>query len=73
MLIISLERISYIIEGFLKLTNIASGRTSREHFSHIVNKIQTKLSGWKQHCLSLAGRITLCNSVLSSIPYYHMQ
>ncbi|GAU24368.1 hypothetical protein TSUD_390770 [Trifolium subterraneum] len=53
--------------------NLASGRNSRRHFSHIVNKIQSKLSGWKQQCLSFAGRITLSKYVISTIPYYHMQ
>jgi hypothetical protein len=53
--------------------NICPGRTTRGHFSHIINKIQNRLSGWKQQCLSFAGRITLSKSVLSSIPYYHMQ
>jgi hypothetical protein len=53
--------------------NISLGRTNRGHFNHIVQKIQNRLSGWKQQCLSLAGRVTLSNSVLSTIPYYHMQ
>jgi hypothetical protein len=53
--------------------NLANGRSTRGHFKHIVHKIQNKLSGWKQQCLSLAGRITLSKSVISSIPYYHMQ
>jgi hypothetical protein len=54
--------------------NLANGRSTRGHFKHIVHKIQNKLSGWKQQCLSLARRITLSNKlVISSIPYYHMQ
>jgi hypothetical protein len=53
--------------------NIAAGRTTRGKFNHIIEKIQNRLSGWKHQCLSLAGRLTLSNSVLSSIPYYHMQ
>ncbi|PNX85610.1 ribonuclease H, partial [Trifolium pratense] len=52
--------------------NIAPGRT-RGKFQHIIGKLQNKLSGWKHQCLSLAGRLTLTKSVLSSIPYYHMQ
>jgi hypothetical protein len=53
--------------------NLTTGRSTRGHFKHIVQKIQNKLSRWKQQCLSLAGRITLSKSVISSIPYYHMQ
>ncbi|WJX23885.1 hypothetical protein P8452_13067 [Trifolium repens] len=53
--------------------SIAPGRTTRGKFNHIIGKIQNRLSGWKQHCLSFAGRLTLSKSVLSSIPYYHMQ
>lgn len=53
--------------------NISSRRANRGHFNHIIQKIQTRLSGWKQQCLSLADRVTLSKFVLSSIPYYHMQ
>jgi len=53
--------------------NLATGRSTRGHFKHIVEKIQNKLTGWKQRCLSLAGKITLSKSVICSIPYYHMQ
>jgi hypothetical protein len=53
--------------------NLDPGRSLRGKFNHIVNKIQRKLNGWKQQCLSLAGRITLAKSVISTIPYYHMQ
>ncbi|GAU36844.1 hypothetical protein TSUD_213680 [Trifolium subterraneum] len=53
--------------------NIAPGRSTRGKFQHIIGKIQNRLSGWKQQCLSFAGRLTLSKSVLSSIPYYHMQ
>lgn len=53
--------------------NIVQGRTTQGQFQHIIDKVQQRLSGWKQQCLSLAGRITLTQSVLSSIPYFHMQ
>ncbi|CAJ2634326.1 unnamed protein product [Trifolium pratense] len=53
--------------------NIAPGRTTRGKFEHIISKMQNRLSGWKHQCLSFAGRLTLTKSVLSSIPYYHMQ
>ncbi|GAU36899.1 hypothetical protein TSUD_220680 [Trifolium subterraneum] len=53
--------------------NIAPGRATRGKFSHIIGKIQNCLSGWKHQCLSLTGRLTLCKSVINSIPYFHMQ
>jgi len=52
--------------------NINQGRATRGKFHNIIEKIQNRLSGWKQQCLSFAGRLTLSKSVLSSIPYYHM-
>ncbi|GAU48589.1 hypothetical protein TSUD_405790 [Trifolium subterraneum] len=62
------------VNGFDKYlgANIASGRTTRGKFNHIIGKIQNRLSGWKHQCLSLAGRLTLTKSDLSFIPYYHM-
>jgi len=53
--------------------NISSGRANRGHFNHTIQKVQNRFSGWKQQCLSLAGRVTLSKSVFGSIPYYHMQ
>jgi hypothetical protein len=52
--------------------NISPGRTTMGKFDSIIDKIQNKLSGWKQQCLSFAGRLTLSKSVLTSIPYYHI-
>ena len=48
--------------------NIDPGKTTRGKLNHIIEKIQSRLSGWKHQCLSLAGRLTLSKSVLSSIP-----
>ncbi|KAF7833347.1 Retrovirus-related Pol polyprotein from transposon TNT 1-94 [Senna tora] len=52
--------------------NIVHGRNTRQNFSHI-ERIQTRLAGWKANCLSLAGRATLVQTVISTMPYYHMQ
>ena len=35
--------------------------------------MRQRLAGWKVNQLSLAGRITLCQSVLSALPTYSMQ
>ncbi|KAF7826059.1 ribonuclease H [Senna tora] len=54
-------------------TNIIHGMHSRGHYNHILEKLKKKLAGWKASCLSMAGRVSLINSVTSSIPVFHMQ
>ena len=39
-------------------------------FQDLINKISSKLQGWKAKLLSQTGRLTLINSVLTSIPIY---
>ena len=36
----------------------------------IIRKFEAKLAKWKQRSLSMGGRITLINSVLSALPIY---
>ena len=50
-----------------------NGRTSKRDYQYLVEKINDKLAGWKSKTLSLAGRATLIQSSLNSIPYYTMQ
>ena len=38
----------------------------------LIEKIKKRLAGWKGKSLSLGGRLTLVNMVLSSIPIYLM-
>ncbi|PKI45620.1 hypothetical protein CRG98_033936 [Punica granatum] len=47
-------------------------RKRKESFQLIIDKIKNKLSAWKAKSLSWAGRATLINSVISSIPIYTM-
>lgn len=47
-------------------------RINKETFGEVVEKVSSKLAGWKRRFLSLAGRITLTKSVLSSIPAHTM-
>ncbi|XP_061342057.1 uncharacterized protein LOC133288347 [Gastrolobium bilobum] len=54
-------------------TLMRHGRTSRQHYSNVIGRVQNRLQGWKTKCLSLAGRITLTKSVISAMPMYHMQ
>jgi hypothetical protein len=39
-------------------------------WSPILNSIKSKLSSWRGRMLSIGGRVTLINSVLSSLPLY---
>ena len=48
-------------------------RTSSNSFSFVTDKLLQRMSSWKATTLSLAGRITLCSSVLSATPIYQMQ
>lgn len=48
-------------------------RISKGFFSHVTEKIMKKLSAWKANSLSLAGRFTLCSSVINAMPVHMMQ
>ena len=39
-------------------------------FQFLVNKLQSKLQGWKANLISQAGRTTLIASILQTIPLY---
>ena len=66
--------------GFAKIKNmgkylgaeIIQGRVNRCTFKYTVEKMKSKLTGWKAKKLSLAGRVTLANSVLQAMPLYLM-
>ncbi|XP_013739955.2 uncharacterized protein LOC106442870 [Brassica napus] len=45
---------------------------NKETFGAVIEKVSSKLVGWKRRFLSLAGRITLTKSVLSSLPVHTM-
>ncbi|KAF7816991.1 ribonuclease H [Senna tora] len=53
--------------------NIYHGRWAKHNFNHLVEKIQSRLAGWKSNCLAMAGRATLIQSVISTMPLFHMQ
>lgn len=48
-------------------------RINKSLFNDILEKLRTRLSGWKARHLSLAARTTLIQSVTSTIPSYNMQ
>ncbi|KAG7540165.1 Ribonuclease H domain [Arabidopsis thaliana x Arabidopsis arenosa] len=47
-------------------------RINKETFGDVLEKVSSRLSGWKGKCLSFAGRLTLTKAVLSSIPVHTM-
>ena len=48
-------------------------RVSTNMFHEIINKVEKRSSSWNASHLSLAGWITLAQSVLQAIPFYIMQ
>lgn len=50
-----------------------TSRVTKDTFSHLCEKIDGRLAGWKTTYLSLAGRITLAKSTVSTMAYYSMQ
>ena len=58
--------------GFYFSMHSINGRVTKHTFHHILDSVK-KLAGWKSYTLSLAGRITLAQSVINTMPYYSMQ
>ncbi|GLT73561.1 hypothetical protein SLA2020_454110 [Shorea laevis] len=52
---------------------ISAKKLTRSKCQFIVDKVRTKLAGWKSKFLSFAGRATLAKSVLAAVPNYYMQ
>ena len=50
-----------------------TGRLHLGLFQHIVDRVDGRLDGWKFKLLSLAERIVLAQTVLTTIPMYPMQ
>ncbi|KAH9735416.1 putative ribonuclease H protein [Citrus sinensis] len=48
-------------------------RVLQHTYQNIIDKVERRLSGWHASLLSLAGRITLTQTVLQAIPVYAMQ
>lgn len=55
--------------GFPLLT----GRVNKSDFAYILDKINSRLAGWKRKLLNRVARVTLAQSVISAIPIYAMQ
>lgn len=52
---------------------IIIGRKGCEDYSFVMDKIRKRLSGWKTTSLSQAGRISLAQSCIMSVPCYVIQ
>ena len=52
--------------------NISSNLRKKEKGQELIQKLSKKFQGWKAKILSQAGRLTLCRSVLQSIPIYQV-
>ncbi|CAA0806859.1 Uncharacterized mitochondrial protein AtMg01250 [Striga hermonthica] len=52
---------------------IIHGRTKNNTYERIIERAEKRLSGWKANSLSVAGRVVLNQSVVSSLPYFTMQ
>lgn len=46
---------------------------NRLHHKEFLQRVQNKVDGWKLRCLSRAGGLTLAQSILGSLPIFHMQ
>lgn len=51
---------------------LQKGRNKEAHME-LMEHVKGKLQGWKARCLSRAGRLTLAQTVLGSIPIFQMQ
>ena len=60
------------LEKYLGVPSI-TGRVHVGLFQHVLDKVEGIFDGWEAKLLSLAGRITLAQLVLNSIPLYSMQ
>ena len=52
---------------------LIQGRMKKADFQFLLDKMRSRLSGWKGNLLNKAGRLTLAKAVLSTMPVYNMQ
>jgi hypothetical protein len=51
---------------------VVFGRSKKEVFSFVKDRVWKKIKGWKEKCLSRAGKETLIKAVAQAIPNYIM-
>lgn len=64
----SFKRVKGKYLGFPLLT----GRVRKSDFGYILDKVNSRLAGWKGKLLNRTGRVTLAKSVIAAIPVYSM-
>ncbi|CAN1353255.1 Putative ribonuclease H protein At1g65750 [Linum perenne] len=52
---------------------ILHGRVTKHTYDYLLDRLDSRLAGWKADNLSLAGRVSLASSVLNFLPCYVMQ
>jgi hypothetical protein len=65
-------KISRSFGKYLGVPIITDGRNKQVN-DFLVEKVRTKLAGWKAHTFSMVGRCILINSITSAIPTHVMQ
>ena len=65
-------KISRSFGKYLGVPIITDGR-NKQVYDFLVEKVRTKLAGWKARTFSMAGHCTLINSITSAIPTHVMQ
>jgi hypothetical protein len=53
--------------------NMLQGKAKKQDFLGVYDRVAAKLASWKSRLLNKPGRVVLANSVISSLPSYHMQ
>lgn len=75
--IVSISRFLGFSAGHLPFTYLGvplfKVKPKRMDFEPIVDKIKTKLAGWKGSCLSVMGRLQLVKSVIHGMTSYSFQ
>jgi len=56
----------------LPINYLGLGKISKSLWVSLIDKVQRRLAGWKGRLLSLGGRITMINAVLSAILTYFL-
>lgn len=60
------------VEKYLDHHIVVKGNDKERH-KELILRMQRRVAGWKLHCLSMVGRLTLVQSVLGSMPVFNMQ
>lgn len=66
------RKFSLLFQQRLKASPADYRRLRRVEIQPLIGKMANKLPIWQGRLLSIAGRLTLTNSVLSSQPIYHL-